>query len=65
MDGLNSVRLYCRTDDIRWKMVFCLAGVFFNIAMIGVYVFKEIFMNAYIPHKTFFSTSEPFLFFWY
>ena len=54
MDGLNSVRIYCRTDDIRWKMVFCLAGVFFNIAMIGVYVFKEIFMNAYIPHKTFF-----------
>ena len=53
MDELNSVRLYCRTDDIRWKTFFCLAGAVFNIVMICVHEYKRIFMNAYIPHKIF------------
>lgn len=52
MEELRSVRLICKPDDIKWKMLFCLAGVIFNIVMIGVHAYKKAFMNAYIPSKT-------------
>ena len=52
MEGLRSVRLNCKPDDIRWKTLYCMAGAVFNIIMIGVHAYKKVFMNAYIPHKT-------------
>ena len=52
MDELYTVRLYCRLNDIRGKKILCLAGAVFNLVMTAVNAFRKIFMNAYIPKRT-------------